>query len=97
MSTSIFFYCRLFSTFKYNVSHCFFLSFRSHVNQTSGWLPPADTWEASQQQQQQQQHLNGGAVVAAEPQQQQLAAPPPPLPYGWEAATDKDGRPYYVK
>ncbi len=62
------------------------------MNQTSGWLPPAETWEAAsqqQQQQQQQQQLNGVAGAAA--------ALDGPLPYGWEAATDKEGRPYYVK
>lgn len=47
-----------------------FLSF-SHVTQTSGWLPPSDSWDPP-----------GSSLN---------------LPYGWEAADDKEGRTYYVK
>ena len=44
----------------------------SHVTQTSGWLPPSDSWDSPP-----------GSTLN--------------LPYGWEAAKDKEGATYYVK
>ena len=41
------------------------------MTQTSGWLPPSDSWDPP-----------GSSLN---------------LPYGWEAAEDKEGRTYYVK
>ena len=42
------------------------------MTQTSGWLPPSDSWDSPP-----------GSTLN--------------LPYGWEAAKDKEGATYYVK
>jgi len=61
----------------------------SHINQTSSWLPPIDNWNGSSIQLQ-SSTVDGASAAAA-------TAAGPPLPYGWEAATDRDGRAYFIK